>query len=93
MITTVVLARNVLKNLNRLPRHIVVKLMAWVDSVETSGLEATRRITGYHDESLHGRREGQRSIRLSRSYRAIYVVKNDLTAEFVRIEEVNNHDY
>jgi proteic killer suppression protein len=82
-----------LKNSNRLPRHIVVKLMAWVDLVEAIGLEATRRIPGYHDEPLHGRREGQRSIRLSGSYRAIYVIKNDLTAEFVSIEEVSKHDY
>jgi proteic killer suppression protein len=47
---------------------------------------------GYHDEPLKGARAGQRSIRLSRAYRAIYEVKGG-TAKFVSIEEVSKHDY
>lgn len=60
--------------------------------MEHDGLEETRKVPGYHDEPLKGDRAGQRSIRLSRSYRAIYEVKKD-TVEFVSVEEVNKHDY
>jgi hypothetical protein len=36
---------------------------------------------------------GQRSIRLSRAYRAIYRVCNDDSIEFVSIEEISKHAY
>jgi hypothetical protein len=68
-----------------------------VAAVEDQGLEEVRRIPGYHDEPLRGDRAGQRSIRLSRSYRAFYIVchrqEEDQTLEFVSVEEVNKHDY
>ena len=32
---------------------------------------------GFHDEPLRGQRHGQRSIRLNRAYRAIYVISSD----------------
>jgi hypothetical protein len=32
----------------------VDKLMAWVEAVEEDGLEATRRVPGFHDEPLRG---------------------------------------
>lgn len=67
-------------------------LAAWVDDVETRGLEAVRKVPGYHDEPLHGDRQGQRAIRLSRTYRAMYVVKEDEEGTFVSIEEVSKHD-
>jgi proteic killer suppression protein len=53
----------------------------------------TRRIPGYHDEPLKGARTGQRSVRLSRAYRAIYEIRADDSIEFVSVEEVNKHDY
>lgn len=81
------------RNLLKLPKHIVVKLNAWVESVTENGLHYTRKIPGYHDEPLKGDRKGQRSIRLSRSYRAIYVTLEDKHVEFVEICEVNKHDY
>jgi len=48
---------------------------------------------------LKGKRAGQRSIQLSKSFRAIYTVKQEETAKrnqtikFVLIEEVAKHDY
>lgn len=51
-----------------------------------------RKIPGYHDEPLKGDRSGQRSIRLSRAYRAIYEIKAD-AAQFVSVEEVSKHEY
>jgi proteic killer suppression protein len=67
--------------------------MAWIESVEEDGLEMTRRVPGFHDEPLKGKRRGQRSIRLSRQWRAIYGINADDMAEFVSIEEVTPHDY
>ena len=52
-----------------------------------------RKTPGYHDEPLRGERQGQRSIRLSRAYRAIYIIKNDREIEFVSVEEVSKHEY
>jgi len=81
------------KDLEKLPRHIVRKLLSWVLDVENRGLEAVRLIPGFHDEALRGTRKGQRSIRLNRSYRAIYEIQTDGTIEFVEILEVNKHEY
>ncbi len=67
--------------------------MTWVDAVELRSLEEIRKVPGYHDEPLSGSRKGQRSIRLNKSYRAIYVIKAEKTIEFVNIEEVNKHEY
>lgn len=72
MIRRVDLNKLVRKQLKKMPRHIIENLAAWVDEVETYGLDETRKTLGYHDESLRGDRQGQRSIRLSRAYRALY---------------------
>ena len=93
MIRRVELSRLAQKQLKKIPRHIVENVAAWVDDVETQGLEEARKVSGYHDEPLHGERRGQRSIRLSRSYRAIYVVRGEGVAQFVLIEEITKHAY
>lgn len=90
MIQEVQLSKTVVKQLRRVPNHIVVKLQAWVEAVETDGLPQVRKIPGYHDEPLKGTRLGQRSIRLSR---AIYRLMGKGRAEIVRVEEVHKHDY
>ncbi len=92
MIQRVEITRRAEKQLRKLPRHIVDNLAIWVAAVEFEGLEEVRRLPGYHDEPLKGDRAGQRSIRLSRSYRAIYEIRKD-TARFVSVEEVSKHDY
>jgi proteic killer suppression protein len=92
MIFRVEITRLAQKQLRKLPRHIVDNLMIWVTAVEHEGLEEVRKVPGYHDEPLKGDRIGQRSIRLSRTYRAIYEIKGD-TAEFVSVEEVTKHEY
>ena len=80
------------KQLRKLPRHIVDNLMIWVAAIEHDGLEEVRKVPGYHDEPLKGQRSGQRSIRLSRAYRAIYEIKED-SARFVSVEEISKHEY
>lgn len=93
MIKAVTISDKAKKEILKLPSFIVTKLLAWVDDVEVRGLEMVRKIPGYHDEPLKGDRKGQRSIRLNKSYRAIYIIKNDGTIEFIEIAEVNKHEY
>jgi toxin HigB-1 len=92
MIRRVEITRLAEKQLRKVPRHIVDNLMIWVAAVEHDGLEEVRKVRGYHDEPLKGDRTGQRSIRLSRAYRAVYEIKEG-TARFVSIEQVSKHEY
>lgn len=93
MIRKVKLTRAAQKDLRKAPLPIVAKFRIWVDDVEHNGLEESRKRPGYHDEPLRGDREGQRSIRLNRSWRAIYEVKTDGSLAIVQVQEVNKHDY
>jgi proteic killer suppression protein len=93
VIRRVAIGRTAEKQLRKAPPHITAKLLQWIDLVEEEGLEEARRIPGYHDEALHGTRRGQRSIRLSRSWRAIYVLMVWGHREVVRVEEVHKHEY
>ena len=92
MIYKVIFADKCLKQMRKLPKLVVAKVYEWADVVEEEGLEEVRKIRSYHDEPLHGKRQGQRSIRLNRSWRAIYVIKNDIM-EFIEVQEVTHHDY
>lgn len=87
------LSRHAQKQIRRLPSHITQKLQSWIHAVSLYTLEEVKKSPGYHDEALKGQRAGQRSIRLSRGYRAIYIIKKNASIEFVSVEEVNHHDY
>ncbi len=92
MIRTVTVAASAAKDLKRCPLAIRQKLFVWVASVESIGLEQVRRQPGWHDEPLKGQRRGQRSIRLNRQWRAIYVLLLDGRIEFCEAREVTSHD-
>lgn len=81
------------KQLIKVPKYIKEALLLWALTVEKIGIYDTRKIKSYHDEPLKGERKGQRSIRLSRSYRAIYEQRNELNLTLISIIEVNKHDY
>lgn len=83
----------VIKQIKKLPSYIKIKLLDWAKAVELDGIHKTRMKKGYHDEPLKGDRSGQRSIRLSRSYRAIYTEEKDGFINIINVEEVNKHDY
>lgn len=89
----VFLSKNAQKDLEKIPANLKKKLLFWALSVREIGIQKMRQIKGYHDEPLHGDRKGQRSIRLSRSYRAIYIEGNNGKIEFLEIIEVNKHEY
>ncbi len=81
------------KDLKTIPSYIRDKLISWAIAVEMEGIQEVRKRPGYHDEPLKGNRRGQRSIRLSRSYRAIYVENLKGELNLISIEEVNKHEY
>ena len=92
MIRRVRITKRAEKQLGKIPEHVVIKLMLWVRAVELDGLDEVRKVRGFHDEPLKGDRAGQRSIRLSRSYRAIYELQVSI-GEFVSVEEITKHEY
>jgi toxin HigB-1 len=89
----VVLTSSARKDLKKLPKHVFRKFEFWVKQVTIEGIRKVRKISGFHDESLKGDRKGQRSVRLSKSYRAIYRVIGDKSIELVQVEEINKHEY
>ena len=62
MISTVKLTKTAQHGLTSCPDYIASKFKYWVSLVETMGLEAVRKIKGFHDEPLKGKRSGQRSF-------------------------------
>lgn len=78
------------KSLRRVPQHIAKKFGYWVDMIQYLGLLEARKYKGFHDEPLMGKRFGQRSVRLSRSYRIIY---RQSGFDQIEVLEVTKHDY
>ena len=81
------------KQLTKVPAYIAKKFVLWVDLVRIDGLDAARAIPGFRDHALKGEWQGHRAIRLSDSYRAIYIILENGSVEAVWVEEVNKHDY
>lgn len=81
------------KQLKRIPAQIQAKLEFWASLVEDMGLPHVRKTPGWHDEPLKGKRFGQRSIRLSKAYRAIYRIDKEGRVTLIEVLEVNKHEY
>ena len=81
------------KALSKVPDFIQDKFTAWARLVEEVGIYEARKYAGFHDESLKGKRMGQRSVRLNRAYRAIYVEKPSGELEIIEVLEVTKHEY
>ena len=90
---TVIWGKHVEKQLDRIPEPIVRKFRIWVALVEESGIREVRKLKGFHDEPLKGKRQGQRSVRMNRAYRAIYRERESGQLELVEVVEVSKHDY
>ena len=89
----VIVTEQAKRHLTRIPAYVVLNMQSWVDDIEHRGLREVRKISGYHDEPLKGKREGQRSIRLTKKYRAIYVIGSYGSLDVIKVIEVNKHDY
>ena len=87
------IAKKAEKQLKKIPVYIKEALLLWASSVEMIGMREVRKIPAYHDEPLKGKRKGERSIRLSRAYRAIYKELENGELVLVEIIEVYKHDY
>ncbi len=81
------------KQLRKLPFYIKQAVAVWIASVEEEGLRAVRRLPGYHDEPLKGKRRGQRSVRLNKAYRLIYEANDKGEISIITVLEVNKHEY
>ena len=92
---TVEISTEAEKNLKKIPGNLVMKLALWVKHVNNEGIIQVRKIKGYHDEPLKGKRKGQRSIRLNKAYRAIYTEHDNGKVElnYIEVNEVNKHEY
>jgi toxin HigB-1 len=93
LIIEIQISRHALKNLKKTPLYIQEKFRAWLVAVDKVGLEKTRKRPGWHDEPLQGARQGQRSIRLNKQWRAIYIVKKNGDVQLIEIREVTPHEY
>lgn len=93
IINKVILTKRADENLRKIPQYIADKFQRWFAAVEYIGVCEVRKIKSYHDEPLQGNRFGQRSIRLSKSYRAFYIEKQNGAIEFIEIQEINKHVY
>lgn len=81
------------KQLKKIPKHIKEHVRFWAMAVELQGIQEIRKLHGYHDEPLQRDRWGQRSIRLSLSYRLIYETQEDKENIIIKVIEVNKHEY
>jgi proteic killer suppression protein len=81
------------KQLKKVPWNIRAKFNAWCEILSVEGMLEARKMRGFRDEALQGKRWGQRSVRLSRSYRVIYkeLAKGELAV--IEVLEVNKHEY
>ena len=93
MITSkVIITKSAEKQATRAPQYIRDNLLYWKKEVELFGIQAIRQHKGYHDEPLKGKRLGERSIRLSRQWRAFYLEKKNGIIE-IYVLEVTPHEY
>ena len=90
----VLIEKEAKKGLKKAPKNVQNKFYQWVKLVEKIGAPAVKKIKGFHDEPLKGMRKGQRSIRLNKAWRAIYIESSKSeTLTFLFVEEVTHHEY
>jgi proteic killer suppression protein len=87
------LTKNAEKDLRRLPRNVLILFGEWIETIEIDGYDEMKKIKGYRDHALKGKRLGQRSSSLTYSYRVIYEYKSEKNIKIIEVLEVNNHDY
>jgi proteic killer suppression protein len=93
MVSVVLISKNALKDLKKVPIHILIQFDLWVEIIELEGFKSMQMIKGYNDHALQGNRKGQRSSYLSRSWRVIYTLDESTNKINVEVLEVNHHDY
>lgn len=93
MITQVLIQKHALKDLQKTPVYLQEKFQSWLIAVNKTGIEEVRKRPGWHDEPLKGDRSKQRSVRLNKQWRVIYIINTDSATEFIEVVEVTPHEY
>jgi len=90
----VVIAKIAQKQIVKIPQELIEVIQKWILTVETIGIENTRKQggKGLHDEPLKGELKGLRSIRLNRAWR-LYYKEIDGIPKIISIERVDKHEY
>ncbi len=83
--------KEVQKKIAKVPRQIQANYVIWKRIVEWEGPRGLKVIKGFHDEKLKGVWKGFRSSRLSRQWRVIYKIEEEIFRVYV--VEVNPHNY
>lgn len=89
----VIINKRAQKQIDAVPVHIYRKFLYWLDLLQSIGLRESRKFKGFHDEPLTGQRLGERSVRLSKSYRVLYRELENEKFEIIEVIEVNKHEY
>lgn len=89
----VVLSKTARKSLRSIPKYVIKMFDTWVDTIENEGYGLIQATNGYWDHALKGNRKGQRSSSLTRSWRVIYKLEENLSITIIEVLEINNHDY
>ena len=71
---TIVEHRRVGRQIDTLPRKALIRYETWKDIVSLSGPEGVRRIEGFVDEAVPGKKKGRRQSRFSAGCRVVYRV-------------------
>jgi proteic killer suppression protein len=82
---------DVVKTCRKLPLAVAKKYELWKSIIVLHSPTKVRAFSGFRDEALKGKREGQRSSRLSGLHRVIYIVDPDEVTVYVK--EITTHDY
>lgn len=83
--------RDVEKIFPKLPPAVQRKYELWQEIVATNGPNKLKELPGFRDETLKGKRFGERSSRLSLQYRVIYSVADTVVTVYVL--EITPHKY
>ena len=86
------ISKRAMRDLAKIHPLIKIKFFEFVDLYREVGYEKAVSSRSYKDKGLIGKRKGQRSIRLNRSYRVIYTIHFE-GFYHIKVEEVNKHGY
>ncbi len=79
------------KTLDDLPKQVLRKYEFWKEVIENHGPVGLLKWKGFHDHTLLGKREGQRSSSLNKQWRVIYSIEKEIVTVYV--EEITPHKH
>ena len=84
-------AKDVTKNLKKVPKQVQRKYKAWVEAVKNGGSKNLKNFPGFKDEKLKGDLRKCHSSRLNIQYRVVYT--EDKKVKEVFVLKVTPHKY